>query len=72
MQNYTSFKKRMRRGKGIVVEKDQSKKSRRQAGKWQGAGARDRAERRITKLGSDLIAGLSNKVTLPPDVVWGY
>ena len=33
------------------------------------AGARDRAERRITKLGSDLIAALSNKVTLPPDVV---
>ena len=31
------------------------------------AGARDRVERRITKLGSDLIAALSNKVTLPPD-----
>ena len=36
------------------------------------AGARDRVERQITKLGSDLIAALSNKVTLPPDSRGGY
>ena len=53
---------------GALWEKDEPEKCGGHA-EWQGSGARDRAERRITKLGSDLIAALSNKVTLPPDVV---